>query len=227
MLQKSLSKFIELLFENSCLICRKSSKESLVCNKCENEFTLRKNNYIKQLNGIKVFSWGLYDGRLRAGIISLKASQKKLACYFAKKLAGFWKQTGENKNYKDFLVIPIPSHQKRIKERGYCQVSLIAEEFAKITGLQYANNFVKRTKETSYMNSLKNITERQENIKGAFEINAELPHEKILIIDDIVTSGSTILELARTIKNKYPQAEITGLTVASGDTYDLIATIGP
>ena len=73
------------------------------------------------------------------------------------------------------------------------------------------------------MNSLTSLNERVKNIKDAFKIISEEPIEKdILIIDDILTSGSTLRELARTIKEKYPKKNLIGLTVSAGDTYSIL-----
>lgn len=218
---KQLRQMVNLLYENSCLICNTSSKESLVCSTCENDFTERQENYAKSLQGITVFSWGMYDDKLRQGILQLKNGKKKLASYFSNILLNFWIKKLNQINHIKYLVIPVPSHKKRIRERGYCQSSLIASDFANYMGLDFSNKFVVRTKETLFMNSLSDISERIENVKNAFQATNEISKEKnILIIDDILTSGSTMCELARTIHKKYPEVNLVGLTVASGDTYN-------
>ena len=219
-MKELLCKVVSLIFENSCLICNNSAKDFEVCKTCENNFVIREQNYLKQLNELNVLSWGLYDGKLRQGIISLKSGNKKLANYFSKKLVEFWNKVKyENKNY---LVIPVPSHKKRIKERGFCQSSIIAKEFAEALKFDFSNNIIVRRKETKYMNSLSNLNERLENIKNAFEVAGLIPKEKnLLLVDDILTSGSTMCELAKTIYKKYPDINLTGLTVASGDTYTI------
>ena len=220
-MQKLFSKLIDLIYDNPCLICKKYSKQSIVCKSCENSFTPREQNYTKYFQEVTVFSWGLYEGNLREGIIRLKAGKKGLAAYFSKKLLVLWKKIPSNFKNENCLVIPVPSHKKRIMVRGYCQSSLMGKEFAKNLGFGFTNNFVIRKKETQYMNSLANINERIENIKNAFEVAGILEEQKnTVIIDDILTSGSTICELARTIHQKYPNVTLTGLTIASGDTYN-------
>ena len=65
-----------------------------------------------------------------------------------------------------------------------------------------------------------NIGDRRKNIQEAFLVNAlHLGKENIILIDDILTSGSTICESGKTIKQKYPDIELIGLTIASGDKY--------
>ena len=155
------------------------------------------------------------------GIIKLKSGKKDLANYFGKKLTGFWNKITAQTENKNPLVIPVPSHKKRIKERGYCQSTLIAKEFSNNLRLDFSTDLLKRKKETQYMNSLFNIKERQLNIKNAFELIGSIQgKENIIIIDDILTSGSTMCEIAKTIHAKYPNIILLGLTVASGDTYN-------
>ena len=215
-----LKEFIDLIYENSCLICSSPCKRFSVCNICEDSFIQRKTNYIKHFKEITVYSYGLYEGTLREGILALKAGKKKLSDYFSKKLADFLNCIPEKIINQNQLIIPVPSHKKRIKERGYCQSTLIAKYLANSLSIKYSNELAVRNKETKYMNSLSNINERIENVKNAFCITHSEPIEKnILIVDDILTSGSTICELARTIHKRYPELNLAGLTVASGDTY--------
>lgn len=217
-----LSKIVSLIYENSCLICNQSSGAALVCKACEKEFVERKENYIKNFDKFTAYSWALYDGKLRTGILELKAGKKKLANYFTEKLINFWNKVPEKIKNKDYLVIPVPSHKKRIKERGYCQSSLIANKFAESLRMKFSNYLIRRIKETKYMNSLKDINERQENIQNAFNISEQnIDVKNILIVDDILTSGSTMCEIAKLIHTKYPNMNLIGLTIASGDKYDL------
>ncbi len=219
---KIFTQFIDLIFENSCVVCNKLSGQYLICKDCESNFIIRsKKNNIHFFNEINVYSWGVYDGNLREGIIALKAGKKKLTNYFANKLIAFWKMLPQNITNKNYLVIPAPSHKQRIKERGFCQTSLISKDFAEHFKLNLLINFVIRNKETKFMNSLANLEERRENIKGAFEIINPINAKDILVIDDILTSGSTLCEIAKTIHEKFPEINIVGLTVAAGDKYQL------
>ena len=70
------------------------------------------------------------------------------------------------------------------------------------------------------MNSLNDINERKENIKNAFEVINPIYAKDILVIDDILTSGSTLCEIAKTIHKNNPNANILGLTVSAGDRYN-------
>jgi len=209
-------KLVNLLFENTCPVCRNGCADLIICNSCERNLEVRKDLYIKELEGIKIYSWGLYDGNLRQAIISLKNGKKELSSLFANKLIDFWKSVNKS-NLNNFLVIQVPSHRKRIKERGYCQTTLISEHFAKNLSYFFSSSHIARKKETNFMNKL-NLEGRIENIKNAFEVVKPLENNlKIIIIDDIFTSGSTMQEIERTIHKEYPNVELIGLTVAAGD----------
>ncbi len=214
-----LKTFVDLLFENYCLLCGESSGQNIVCSNCKNDFVI-KSNYQKSFKDITIYTWGHYDGNLRNGIIALKSGKKRFAQYFAKCLVNFWKELPDAVRDKQYIVIPTPSHKQRIKERGYCQTTLIAKDFTDETGLSLSTNSIVRDKRTEYMNSLNNINERKENIKDAFQIISPINKENVLIIDDILTSGSTLNEIARIIHKHNPRVNIVGLTVAAGDRYN-------
>ena len=218
---KTFTQFINLIFENACLMCSESCYQNRIWKNCENNFTLRnKNNNVKIFNEITVYSWGMYDGKLRDGIIALKAGKKKLANFFSNRLVSCWNNLPEEIRNKHYIAHPVPSHKKRIKERGYCQTSLMSKKFSQMTGLIFSDSLIKRRKQTQFMNNLDNINARKENIKNAFEIINPINVKNILVIDDILTSGNTLCEIAKTIHKAYPNTNILGLTVAAGDRYN-------
>ena len=94
------------------------------------------------------------------------------------------------------LIIPMPMHPARLKERGFNQ----ALEIAKILGkekLDYKSAI--RQKLTPPQASLP-FKERVKNIKGAFQVNNDLTGKRIAIIDDVMTTGASLNELAKTLK---------------------------
>lgn len=213
-----LKKFINLLYENSCELCKKNCKDLIFCDTCESKLEERKEQYKKNFDEITIYAWGHYDGNLRDSIISLKNGRKKLAKYFAQRLSIFWKEL--NIKDDDFLVLPIPSHKKRTRERGYCQTELIGKEFAETLKFNFSDKYLIREKDTLFMNKL-NLEERIQNIDRAFKIINPLNDKKnIVLIDDILTTGSTMQEVAKTIHKDYPLVNLIGLTIAAGDTWD-------
>lgn len=118
----------------------------------------------------------------------------------------------------DFLTY-IPISSKRMNWRGFNQTQLIAKELSKLLNIPYFT-IAHKTKHTSAQIDL-DREKRLTNIKGVFEASDTLPvnisGKSLLLIDDICTTGSTLLECARAIKHKYPHTTIYGLCLARGD----------
>ncbi len=103
-------------------------------------------------------------------------------------------------------MIPVPISQKRRKERGYNQSELIAKEITKAIGNHYDNQCLFKTRNIIEQSKL-NKEERQKNIQGVYELRHEklLQDKKILLIDDIYTTGSTVNECARMLEQAKPK----------------------
>ena len=95
-------------------------------------------------------------------------------------------------------VIPIPLSKKSFKDRGYNQSALIAKKIAEHFQVPFYDNVLFKIKETKKQSDLK-LSERQENIKGAFKVRRGrlIEGKTILLVDDIFTSGSTMREAAK------------------------------
>jgi len=109
------------------------------------------------------------------------------------------------------LVVPVPTHIDKKRKRGYNHAELIARGFARRAGLRHSPDVVIRARSTRPMKGL-SPGERMANIRGAFEIRGRLrpliAGARILLIDDIFTTGATIDEIARVLKN--PDAAANG-----------------
>ena len=102
------------------------------------------------------------------------------------------------------FVIPVPIYKSRHQRRGFNQAELIARSFAKRAGLKTDSEILIRTRATEAMKGL-DAAARRMNIRGAFEVRSrKLPlisGARILIVDDIFTTGSTIDEIAKCLKS--------------------------
>lgn len=114
------------------------------------------------------------------------------------------------------IIIPVPIHKKRRKERGYNQTELIAKEISKnILSLKYLDILIKE-KNTVAQSTL-DKKERLNNLKNVYRIKNmnvnKLENKKVLIFDDVYTTGTTANECARVIKVLNP-GTIGILTIA-------------
>lgn len=116
------------------------------------------------------------------------------------------------------LIVPVPLHKKRYRQRGYNQAFLLAKEISDHTGIKMDNELVVRKRYTDPQKKLGN-KDREKNLKNAFELTREKIEQKhILIIDDIYTTGSTINEIARILK-KAGVDKIFFLTISIGQGF--------
>lgn len=116
-----------------------------------------------------------------------------------------------------FLLVPIPLHKKRLRERGYNQSELLAREIIKYDSekmFQLIPNALLRTRATHAQAKSQKRTARFENLSGAFTTTPEVVHRKnIILIDDVVTTGATLSE-ARKALLKAGAKSVRAYTVA-------------
>jgi len=112
------------------------------------------------------------------------------------------------------IIIPVPLHKKRLQQRGYNQALLLAHYLLPGQKQDIAKSILKRTRQTPPQTSLSG-KERRENIKGAFDLGerAMVANKKILLIDDVFTTGSTLNECAKVLK-KHGARTVQALTLA-------------
>ncbi|WP_166667392.1 ComF family protein [Hypnocyclicus thermotrophus] len=118
------------------------------------------------------------------------------------------------------IIIPVPINNNRIRERGFNQT----EEILKKLNIKYLK--AKRIKATKKMSRILNKKEREKNIKNAFKIEGDLENKIILIFDDVITTGTTVNELIKTINKKYMIKEVYIFTLSLTKTAKKILNDG-
>ena len=114
-------------------------------------------------------------------------------------------------------IVPIPLHSKRIRERGYNQTERIATALGNITGWPVLTTIIERTLYAQPQSSLEHSI-REQNIAGAYTLCTNAPsiqNQTIILIDDVITTGSTLLEVGRVLQGVKP-ARIYGAAIARG-----------
>lgn len=112
------------------------------------------------------------------------------------------------------MVIPVPLHPRRKKERGFNQAEILAEEISLAKGIPLASQVMVKEKENLPQAWLEGKA-RRENVKGVYKIKQEFPikGKVILLVDDVFTTGSTIEECSSLLK-KAGAKEVRALTMA-------------
>jgi len=216
---KILNTILDIVFPNYCIIC--SRKGPTLCINCLS---------LAQLSEKEVdpYIYPIYDYRdsiIKKSIWNLKYKNKRdLSKIFAEILySRMLEELADLEildNFKDPILIPIPLSKKRLRERGYNQSLLIAEELEKINknkkvSYKLLKNILIKNKETTHQAQVKNKKERLQNLIGSFSvINKELiKNRNIILLDDVVTTGATLKEAKKELK-KNGARKIIAFTVA-------------
>lgn len=118
-----------------------------------------------------------------------------------------------NTLYKPF-AISVPLHPQRLKERGFNQSDLIVRSWFN-TEWNPSDNILKRKIDTDHLANIGNLHSRKKHIINAFEYVGKLTHQSVVIVDDMITSGSTILECAKVLKKRGVQT-VLAFSLAKG-----------
>ena len=139
----------------------------------------------------------LYQGDIAKAIKNLKYFEKK---YYSEYLSAFLFDLYIREGFECDVVIPAPMSPKSLKTRGFNQVELLCESFKK-AGLNVNNNCIAKVTETENQANL-GFKERQSNLAGAFKVTDKhaIENKRILLVDDIFTTGATCSEISQTLK---------------------------
>ncbi len=99
------------------------------------------------------------------------------------------------------LILPVPLHPGRLRERGYNQALELARPLSRNLGIPLEPHYCRRTRATPPQSGLKQ-KQRRRNIRGAFEISPDLKADHVALVDDVVTTGSTVAEFARQLHRR-------------------------
>jgi ComF family protein len=112
------------------------------------------------------------------------------------------------------IIMPVPLHNKKLRERGYNQSELLAKELGQLTGIPIEKGCLVRHRHTPAQAMTKSIEERQRNLAGAFACkNDNARGKKVLLIDDVATSCTTLDACAAALKSS-GAVSVWGLTLA-------------
>lgn len=161
----------------------------------------------------RVKSWAVYEGTLVRAILLLKFENiDPLGKLFAKWLAEVVAASGSA--FQADVVVPVPLHRHRERERGYNQAALIAKPLAKLVSLPYKSVLLTRIRPRPDKHLL-SYEERWESVRGAFATRpgSQVDNLRVLLVDDVMTSGATLDSCAKTLREAGARSVI-GLTVA-------------
>jgi ComF family protein len=110
------------------------------------------------------------------------------------------------------LIIPVPLHNSRLRSRGYNQAWELAKHLSKLSGINASHKYCHRIKKTPLQTGLK-ASERKRNLRQAFSVKADVSGLHVCIVDDVMTTGSTLEAIASALKSA-GVARVSGIVVA-------------
>jgi len=119
----------------------------------------------------------------------------------------------ENIQLNDAVIVPVPLHPVKRRERGYNQSELIANGISSVTEIPVRFDFVKRIKNTNTQTKM-NKKERIENMHGAFALKMKCTASVAIIVDDVYTTGTTINAVAEVLKRQNPSLKVIAFSAA-------------
>jgi ComF family protein len=221
---------LEALFPEVCMVCRRLlyEQEQHICLHClhrmprtdffqrkENELFLRLANRIPLQSAQSLFYF-YKKNNSQALVHAIKYFPEATRAYWFGQLMG--KVWSEQLHWKPDVLIPVPLHPKRQKERGYNQSLALAEGYASILGTPvYAHALSRRKHKVSQ--TQKGKDGRWQDVQGTYEINdrIDLSEKKVLLVDDIITTGSTIEACGQLLMGRdIAELHVYSLSVAVG-----------
>lgn len=194
-----------------CLVCNKPSFDGLTHPVCRTKYSI--DGAFAAISYKGIVKKLIYNFKYKPFLSDLN---KSLAELFYESIIQqeIFQKILNSSPASELILVPIPLHANRLRQRGYNHAKLLSTGLSRKLGLKLVEA-LQRTKETKSQFGLK-LKERKENLRNAFSILPNIPmtqYPNILLVDDILTTGSTLLEAARILKRGGAK-KVWGLTLA-------------
>ena len=206
-------RILRVLFPPKCIFCRKMIPEEGACGECMKKLPRRKNPHIKDGAPFvhELYAPLYYEGFVRSAVLRYKfGGVKGSAREFAKIILPCIE---ENLAGKYDSITWVPTSKKRRRKRGYDQAELLAAELGKLLDMP-VTNMLKKRMDAKPQSKQTTREQRVANVIGAFEMrDVDVMGAKILVVDDVSTTGSTVSECARVLRSA-GAAKVYAVTLA-------------
>ncbi|MFA5025152.1 MAG: hypothetical protein WC503_01400 [Candidatus Shapirobacteria bacterium] len=197
-----MSLIVDWLFPKNCFGCHKGNK--YICRLCENKMILGSLTKTDNFEGI--ISIYKYDGLMKNIIEIIKYEYvtnalEELAILMGNNLLLKYPNVIRYWQKEKYTMIPIPLFWQRKNWRGFNQSEILAIHLADFLNLRCETDILFKNKNTKNQATIKNREIRRKNIINVFEVNQEkIVPEKIILIDDVITSGATMTAALKTLR---------------------------
>lgn len=192
---------LSLIMPPLCPMCGRPQSSGVLCHGCVSGQA--------EIDGIR--SPFRFDGLIRQVIHQLKYNNLRAVAVSLARLLRDYLVTNP---VPGEVLVPVPLHRRRLRERGYNQSSLLARELGKLISLPVVDDYLVRQKHALPQARTSNIDERKSNVADAFICrDHRLRGRQVLLIDDVSTSGATFDACAAVLKAA-GAASVWGLALA-------------
>ena len=212
---KILDLIAHLLYPWKCVFCESVLKDTDICRECEKKLPYTVGDSAMQKFPFidKCVSPLYYKDKVRASVHRYKFGG---CSAYSRRYAALMSDCVENNlDCRSIDVISwIPLSKKRLRQRGYDQARLLAEEIAAKTGLP-CRQLLQKVKNNSAQSLTRDAKQRRENVAGVYALDdgADVSGLRILLVDDVVTTGATMSEAARILRKEGAKS-VFGVTLA-------------
>lgn len=219
---------LHLVFPEECLVCENelTASDQHLCSICRAELIRTNFELFEEETPMDKLFWGRTKVEFTYAHLFFKKGSSSQKILFSLKYRNnpelgkfFGQEIGKainevlNKLQVD-AIIPVPLHPRKKFIRGYNQSEALAKGIAENTGIPVREDLVKRNTFTSSQTG-KSRFERWENVTSKFSVGRQIKNLKhVLLIDDVITTGSTIESIIEIIKQEHPEIQISVVTLA-------------
>lgn len=225
LLKKCLHLLVDIIYPNKCPTCKKFTDDGNFCLDCWNHLNFITNPCIFCGRPIplafrasicptcpkpdnyydRIISAVCYNKIIAKTIFEFKYNEKTfLSKLLSRLLVNSLNKLVDEERITIDYIIPIPIHIKKLRKRGFNQSLLLVKDLSKITNIPYIADLLIKSTYTTSQTTL-TYFERKRNVKSTFRFNEkyknDIINKNILIVDDVITTGSTINECAKILKH--------------------------
>lgn len=213
-------KLMELVFPPRCAVCGEvlalEERKGFLCEECESYIPFIPKDICPRCGGetdragfcdfcLKPFAFETacaafpYE-KVRYAIHLFKyEGGKKLGEGLGTLMGDYLLQYHEELLVKTDIILPVPLHPAKEKRRGFNQTHILCGKISEKTGLVFQKEGLRRKRDTVAQSTLRTPKERRQNLKDAFETTSGFSGKRVLLVDDIFTTGSTCNECAKAL----------------------------
>lgn len=229
-----IQKALNILYPGRCPVCHRILKDqnTLVCPECAGTFQPVIRDYCMKCGKVvrqdeeycpecrkrkRIFDQGrcgfVYTEKMRQSLIRYKYyGSREYSAYYGAALCRILGKT--IRRWEPDIIIPIPLYPRKKRMRGFNQAEVLADEIGRNLHLPVASDVLLKVRETRSQKKL-NAGERRQNLKGAFRCRQSLKGLRILLVDDVYTTGST-METAAQCLREAGAAKVFFVVLAAG-----------